>query len=111
MRRIPSYLAFAILAATAWGEETFERAYWVWHRAQPLTAKEKADLTKQNVRTLYWSLGELENQRGAWRWKAAPLQLEALAPPAFHVVPVVRLTSEEKAPFAAAAMPPLLNAL
>jgi hypothetical protein len=87
-----------------------ERAYWVWHRAQPLAEVEKAVLLRQGVRTLYWSVGELEMRAGHWHWKNAPVAVEELAP-GFHIVPVVRLTSEERAPFAPAAMQDLMEKL
>lgn len=110
MRPLLACLAFVLLTVVGCGAETFERAFWVWHRAQPLTVEEKDALAKQDVRALYWSVGELENRGGVWRWKSAPLQLDGLAT-GFHVVPVVRLSTEERAPFAAAGMPGLTAAL
>ncbi|MEP6669467.1 MAG: hypothetical protein ABJF10_09960 [Chthoniobacter sp.] len=110
MRCLLACFALLLLAASSRAAEAFERAFWVWHRAAPLTAEEKDGLSKQNVQTLYWNVGEMQNRQGVWRWKHAPLPLVTLAP-GFHVVPVVRLTSEEKAPFAAPAMPALLKAL
>jgi len=110
MRRFFVCLAFALLATTGLRAENLERAYWVWHRTQPLTTEEKDDLSKQDVHTLYWSIGELQNRRGTWRWKTAPLSLKGLAR-GYHLVPVVRLSSEEKAPFAPGAMPALTTAL
>lgn len=104
------FFAFALFTATALRAENFERAFWVWHRSQPLTAEEKDDLSKQDVHTLYWSVGELQNRRGKWQWKSTPLSLNGLAV-GYHLVPVVRLNSEEKAPFANAAMPSLTAAL
>lgn len=110
MRPLFAYFALLLLTGACLAAEPFERAFWVWHRAQPLTAEEKDGLSKQNVQTLYWSIGELQNRQGLWRWKSPPSSLDAVAT-GFHVVPVVRLTTEEKAPFAAAAMPGLLKAL
>ncbi|MEI9898286.1 MAG: hypothetical protein WDN28_31630 [Chthoniobacter sp.] len=112
MKLLHSLLASIALTivATGWAAEPFERAFWVWHRSSALSAEEQAELAKQHVRTLYWNVGELQNRQGLWRWKRAPLPLDAVAP-GFHVVPVVRLTSEEKAPFAAGAMPGLGQAL
>ncbi len=108
----PLFVCFALVLLTAdgWGAETFERAFWVWHRAQPLTTEEKDALAKQDVRALYWSVGELQNRKGVWRWKTAPLKLDGFAT-GFHVIPVVRLSTEEKTPFAAAGMPGLIAAL
>lgn len=110
MRPLLVCFALVLLTAVAHGAETFERAYWVWHRAQPLTTEEKDALAKQDVRALYWSVGELQNRKGVWRWKSAPLKLDGFAT-GFHVIPVVRLSTEEKAPFAAPGMPGLLAAL
>jgi hypothetical protein len=110
MRPFLVCLAFVLFTAAGWGGDSFERAFWVWHRAQPLTTEEKDALAKQDVRTLYWSVGELQNRRGAWQWKSAPLKLDGFAT-GFHVVPVVRLTTEERAPFAAEGMPGLTAAL
>jgi hypothetical protein len=110
MRPLLVCLAFVFFTAAGWGAEVFERAYWVWHRAQPLTTEEKDALAKQDIRALYWSVGELQNRGGVWRWKSPPLQLDGFAA-GFHVVPVVRLTTEERAPFAAAGMPGLTAAL
>ena len=110
MRRIFTCLAVTLLAlGNAWAG-SLERSYWVWHRAAPLRAEESAELTRQGVGTLFWSVGEMENRGGAWRWKAPALALDAVAP-RFHVLPVVRLTSEGKTPFAAEAMAGLLEKL
>ena len=158
MRRLLVCLAVAVLAAPGIRAESFETAYWVWHRAQPLSAEEQAELTQQKVRTLYWSVGEVEYRGGHWRWKSAPLDvsgsdgsakpdsavdrppaepangqaaeadarrnahgpavaggatrrsLEGVAP-GFHVVPVVRLSAEDRAPFAPAAQAELMERL
>lgn len=110
MRRSFLCLAVTLLAlGKAWAG-SLERSYWVWHRAKPLGAEESAELERQEVKTLFWSVGEMENRGGAWRWKTPPLAVEAVAP-RFHVVPVVRLTSEGKTPFAAEAMPALVEKL
>jgi hypothetical protein len=52
----------------------------------------------------------LENRGGTWSWKSAPLDLAVVAP-GFHVVPVVRLTSDSKEPFTPGALPGLLEKL
>jgi len=120
MRRVFAFLAFLVLAATGLATEPLERAFWVWHRSQPLSLEEQEQLSTQNVRTLYWNVGELENRDGTWRWKGATLNLVGVGrraadrsevAPGFHLVPVVRLTSEGKKPFARAAMPELLASL
>ena len=73
--------------------------YWVWHRATPLTDAERAKLTAQEVKTLFWNVGEIEDRSGKWRWKVPPRALAGVAD-GFRVVPVVRLTSEIRQPFA-----------
>ena len=110
MRRFFLCLAVTLLALGKALAGAPERSFWVWHRAAPLRAEESVELARQEVRTLYWSVGEMENRGGAWRWKTPPLAVEAVAP-RFHVVPVVRLTSEGKTPFAAEAMGALVEKL
>src|ERR1700735_4112027 len=90
--RFPCLALAFFVTAQAWGD-ALERAFWVWNRAQPLTVEETAELSRPQVHTLLWNIGELENHHGIWNWKKAPLALDPLAPE-FHVVPVVRLTSE-----------------
>ncbi len=110
MRRRLLRLAIASLAlGNAWAG-ALERSFWVWHRSAPLSAAESVELAGQEVRTLFWNVGEMENRGGGWRWRAQPLAFGAVAP-RFHVVPVVRLTSEGKTPFAAEAMPVLVAKL
>ncbi len=102
-----------VIAAAASGKawaDTLERSFWVWHRSVPLRAEESDELLRQEVRTLYWHVGAMENRGGDWRWKAPPVAVGAVAPQ-FRVVPVVRLTSEAKMPFAAEAMPTLVEKL
>ena len=108
-RFLASFVCALFAVHSAWGD-AFERSFWVWHRAQPLTAEETAELTRQKVRILFWNVGELENLHGIWNWKKAPLALDPLAPE-FHVVPVVRLTSEEETPFKGAATAGLVERL
>jgi hypothetical protein len=91
---------FLILLSAAYGwAASFDRAYWVWHRTEALEPEEAAELTGQKVATLYWNVGELENRGEQWIWKNPPPYLKEVAP-GFHVVPVVRLTSGEREPFA-----------
>jgi len=87
-----------------------ETAFWVWQRSEPLSAAERAELSAQGVRTIYWQTGELENVGETWRWKA-----RFTFPPAgsggLRFVPVVRLESRERSPFSTASLPALLSAL
>ena len=73
-------------------------AFWVWHRGDPLREMEIAELQRQQVRTLYWNVGEMELRDGAWRWKARALDPGRLGGP-LHVVPVVRLVADAGKPF------------
>lgn len=102
---VVGFLAIGNERAVGW-----ERAFWVWHRAGPLSPEESAELGRQEVRTLFWSVGELELRGGVWQWKAPPVERAGLAPQ-FRLVPVVRLTCRAGEPFAAEAMPGLIGKL
>ena len=97
--RIPLVLALLVRAA-AFGAGI---DYWVWHRATPLTPAECAELASQEVKTLFWNVGEMENLKGVWRWKAPSHPSSGMAID-FRVVPVVRLATEWKQPFTPAAL-------
>ena len=56
-------------------------AFWVWHRGDPLREAEIAELQRQEVRTLFWNVGEMELRDGAWRWKARALDAAGLGGP------------------------------
>lgn len=106
---------FPALAAVllVWGNaraDGLERAFWVWHRAAPLAREESAELAREEVRTLFWSVGEMQRGGPGWLWKAPPLAVAGVAPQ-FRVVPVVRLTSGAGAPFPAEALPGLVERL
>ena len=87
----------------------FETGYWVWQRSELLSETERAELAAQKVRTIYWEIGELENNGAAWRWKARFTRPRSGAELRF--VPVVRLESREKSPFSRASFDSLLAAL
>jgi len=88
----------------------FETEFWVWQRSEPLSEAERAELSAQGVRTIYWQTGELENAGETWRWKA-----RFAVPPAglggLRFVPVVRLESRAKSPFSEKSLESLLGAL
>ena len=87
----------------------FETAFWVWQRNEPLADAERAELSAQGVRTIYWQVGELENVAETWRWKARfvlPANDGAL-----RFVAVVRLESRERSPFSRTSLESLLGAL
>ncbi len=75
-----------------------ERSYWVWHRIEPLTKVESAELHAQHVTSLYWHAGTLTERKTGWRWSEGPHALAEVAS-GFVVVPVVRIESETHVPF------------
>lgn len=87
-------LVLLLLVSRAW---SFDTSFWVWNHAPVLAEKEAAELRAQNVRDLFWRIGELENVDGAWRWKMRN-QLPSV-PAGFTLVPVVRLSSSVREPF------------
>jgi hypothetical protein len=84
--------------------------YWVWHRTTPLQGEESAQLMAQGVKTLFWHAGEMEHRSGTWQWKKPPRVVHVLAE-GWNVVPVVRLTSEVRQPFAPDALARLRDEL
>src|SRR5581483_5518260 len=72
----------------------FEPCYWVWQRDAPLRVDERAELKSQNVRKLFWHIGEIDFAGGDWRWRNKPLSLGAPAA-SFdgEIVPVIRLVA------------------
>ena len=96
MKRIAAIFALAFLF-TAPRAPAFETAYWAWQRNEPPNENDLAQLRAGGVRTLYWHVGDLENTGATWKWKSR-IRLPALA--GFDIVPVVRLETHERAPFA-----------
>jgi hypothetical protein len=99
--------AFTLLWSSA---SAFDTAFWVWQRSEPLSETERAELSVQGVRTIYWQTGELENVGETWRWKAR-FALPESRPNDLRFVPVVRLESREKSPFSERSRGSLLGAL
>src|SRR4051794_11168662 len=87
----------------------FDLSYWAWQRAEPLSEPELSELARQEVHTIYWHVGELQNQSGNWKWNAR-YRLPA-AGSTLHFVPIVRLGSREADPFAPPSMDALVAAL
>ncbi|PYI92145.1 MAG: hypothetical protein DME97_10410 [Verrucomicrobia bacterium] len=107
--RIPVALALgAALFCSSAG--AFETAFWVWQRSEPLSEAERAELAAQNVRTIYWQIGELENVGQAWRWKARFTRPRSETGE-LKFVPVIRLESRERSPFSPASLDSLLGVL
>jgi hypothetical protein len=107
--RIPVALALGAVFFCS-SASAFETAFWVWQRSEPLSAAERAELSAQGVRTIYWQTGELENVGAAWRWKAR-FALPRTGSDELRFVPVVRLESRERSPFSPASLEALLSAL
>ncbi len=106
--RIPLLFLFALIEGVH-SAFAFDVSYWVWQREDPLSDEEVTELTAQGVHTIYWHVGELENQGDTWRWTAHfsfPGNMAAL-----HFVPVVRLVSREQQPFSVASMAALVRIL
>jgi hypothetical protein len=99
--------AVAILVCSS--VSAIETAFWVWQRSEPLAEAERAELSAQGVRTIYWQVGELENAGETWRWKARFALPQSSAELRF--VPVVRLESRERSPFSKTSLESLLGAL
>lgn len=88
----------------------FDTAFWVWQRSEPLSDSERAELSAQGVRMIYWQAGELENVGETWRWKAR-FPLPRAGPGDIRFVPVVRLESPERSPFSQRSLEALLGEL
>jgi hypothetical protein len=88
----------------------FDTSFWVWQRSEPLSDSERAELSAQGVRTIYWQAGELENVGETWRWKQR-FAVPQSGPGGLTFVPVVRLESREKSPFSKTSLESLLGAL
>ena len=58
-------------------------------------ARSGEELRRQEVREMFWNVGEMEWRDGMWRWRARALDAAALAG-ALHVVPVVRLNAHTR---------------
>jgi hypothetical protein len=79
-------LRFALLAV-AWPATAADRAYWVWHRPEPLTETESTELRAQGVATLYWHVATIGKDFAVTRRAPDPAKLA----PGFRIVPVVRV--------------------
>jgi hypothetical protein len=84
--------------------------YWAWQRDEPLDDRELAELAAQNVDTIYWHVGELENVGTTWRWKAR-FSFPTSGAQRIRFVPVVRLVSHEHQPFSDISTAALLASL
>src|SRR5579862_3250324 len=104
-------LAVAFLLEIALHCPASDVAYWTWHRSEPLSESDQAELRAQNVRTIFWYAGEAENRTGEWRWKTPPVTPDPQGGPTgskaggndnlkvADIVPVVRLSGFVPHPF------------
>jgi hypothetical protein len=97
-------------SAIAFSSPAQNACYWVWQRDEPLDDRELAELTAQNVDTIYWHVGELENIGTTWRWKAR-FSFPTSGTERIRFVPVVRLVSRERHPFSDASTTALVASL
>src|SRR5438067_10418349 len=109
MRKFAVLLAASLLCVRATAADAFDAAFWVWQRDEPLSKNETAELAMQGIHTLYWHVGELENEGETWHWKGRFTAPQSSAD--LRIVPVVRLTSREKNPFSPRLLQALLDAL
>jgi len=66
---------------------TFRTAFWVWHRASPLTPPEVETLTRHGATALYWHLANFDpTTEAGWKQLASIPSLSAI-----RIVPVVRV--------------------
>jgi len=109
----PASLVCIMVAACFWptpGTLGFDRSYWAWQRSDPLSEAEMSELAHQEVHTIYWHVGELENQSDQWNWKVR-YRFPAPDTPTLRFVPVVRLVTREAEPLSTASTDALVAAL
>ena len=75
-------------------------AFWVWNRADPLTADERVRLHAARVERLYWQVGELELHAGelVFRRTAASSRTSEPPGPGLQIIPVVRVATSLRSP-------------
>src|SRR5215475_1900491 len=100
-------LAFGTIALSSPAQNV---RYWAWQRDEPVDDRELAELAAQNVDTIYWQVGELENIGTTWRWKAR-FTFPSSGIGRTRFVPVVRLVSHERQPFSEESVTALLARL
>ena len=107
VRRLATAMIFAAVATSSFG---FDRRYWVWQRDDPLGDEEIAELAAQNVETIYWQVGELENSGVTWHWRSR-FDFPRSEQGGLHFIPAVRLVSHEREPFSDASVADLITRL
>src|ERR1051326_7579582 len=106
MLKLGLLFSTSLLSVCAAAADAFDASFWVWQRNAALTARERAEMAQQGVHTIYWHVGELENDGETWHWKSRFTTPQTSAD--LRIVPVVRLTSREKFPFSSRALQALL---
>jgi hypothetical protein len=92
-------LLVSLLVAGAARAGEFGTSFWVWQRAEALSAEERKELPRDGVGVLYWQVGELTNRGQTWEWNARYGHFAGVSEAAMRIVPVVRLVSAERSPF------------
>jgi hypothetical protein len=110
LQRILVLALATVSSAIAVSSQAHDLRYWVWQRDDPLDEQELTGLAAQNVDTIYWQIGELENIGVTWRWKAQ-FNFPSSDTTRIRFVPVVRLVSRERQPFSDASVTALLASL
>ena len=75
-------------------------AFWVWNRADPLTADERVRLRAARIKRLYWQVGELELHAGELVFRRTDASSSASEPPGtgLEIIPVVRVATSLHSP-------------
>ncbi len=90
-------LVLLLMVTLARPAAAFDTSYWVWQRTDPLSSEEIDILQAQDVRQVYWHIGELANTGDTWEWKSR-FRFPSNSTPV-RIIPVVRLVSKEASPF------------
>jgi len=88
----------AVFSAIALSSSAQNVRYWAWQRDEPLDDRELAELALENVDTIYWHVGELEDIGTTWLWKAR-FSYPTSGLSASASCRWVRLVSRERQPF------------
>jgi hypothetical protein len=110
LQRVLILTIAAIASAIPLASSAHDVRYWVWQRDDPLDEQELAELEAQKIDTIYWQVGELENTRETWHWKAR-FNFPSSNTAHTRFVPVVRLVSREQQPFSDESITALLASL
>ena len=54
MKRLAQLVVFLVALLSRYPAFSFETSYWAWQRSEPPSESDLAELSAQEVRTLYW---------------------------------------------------------